>query len=223
MLAALLLHVAWAGPPVPLYPASNPCSDARFPLVADDELIACGKRRQPTIRIKLPGRTVLRDQPIYKHPSQLGLKPPSLMGTSVAATVNGGVIWVAEGHKNDREVWWRPSLKEPPRPLDVGPGEQHHAIATGVHVAWVANGDIKVWNTATDERQTISANTGFNAPPSLYSGVVCWEHRGPADVDIHCSDGKKLIREGNQTHPHRYDGTLFFRENGQLWVWEFER
>jgi hypothetical protein len=223
MLAALLLHTAWAGPPVPLYAASKPCADAQFPLVAGDELIACGKRRQPTTRIKLPERTVLQDQPIYERPNRLGLEPPPLMGTSVATTANGGVAWVTEGNKHDREVWWRPSPSEPPRPLDVGPGEQHQAIAAGVHVAWVASGDIKVWNTATDERQTISAHTGFNAPPSLYSGVVCWEHRGPADVDIHCSDGKKLTREGHQTHPHRYDDTLFFREDGLLWVWEFGR
>ena len=223
MLAALLLQVAWAGPPVPLYDASKPCSDARYPLVDGDELIACGKRRQPTTRIKLPGRTVLLDQPIQEQSNRPGLVPPPLMGTSVATTANGGVAWVTEGNKNDREVWWRPSPSEPARPLDVGPGDQHLAIAAGVHVAWVSSGDIKVWNTATDQRHTIPADTGFNAPPSLFSGVVCWEHRSPVDVDIHCSDGKKLTRVGHETHPYRYDDTLFFREDGLLWVWELEQ
>jgi len=221
MLAAMLLHVAWAGPPVPLYAASKPCSDSRYPLVDGDELIACGKRRQPTTRIKLPERTVLHDQPVQEYPSQLNLMPSPVMGTSVATTANGGVAWVTEGNKNDREVWWRPSPSEPARPLDVGPGDQHHAIAAGVHVAWVSSGNIKVWNTATDERRTISASTGFNAQPSLYSDVVCWEHRNSTDVDIHCSDGTKLQRTGHQTHPYRYADTLFFREDGLLWAWDF--
>ena len=33
-------------------------------------------------------------------------------------------------------------------------------------------------------------------------------------------DGMKLSRKGHQTHPYRYDGTLFFREGGLLWAWE---
>lgn len=222
MLAALLLNLAWASPPpLPLYAASKPCADERFPRIDGDELVACDEQRRPTTRIQLPTRTVLAGQPVPVDKSLTELRPPPLMGTTIATTANGGVAWVTEGNKHDREVWWRSSPNEPARPLDVGPGDQHHAIAAGVHVAWVSNGDIKMWNSATDERQTISANTGFNGPPSLFSGIVCWEHRSPSDVDIHCSDGMKLVRTGHQTHPYRYDDTLFFREDGLLWALDF--
>ena len=125
-----------------------------------------------------------------------------------------GVIHCWNHEAGGKPLWTIPEAdRDNVRALVVTP-DGKHLISAGDDAV------IKVWNTATDERQTISAHTGFNAPPTLYSGVVCWEYRSTADIDIRCSDGMKLSREGHQTHPFRYDGTLFFREDGLLWVWE---
>jgi hypothetical protein len=83
-------------------------------------------------------------------------------------------------------------------------------------VAWVNQGDLKLWNTSTNERKTLAASTGFNAPPAILDDWACWESRSETDIDVECSNGYRLNRPGHQTHPMLLGNTLFFREKGFL-------
>jgi hypothetical protein len=129
-----------------------------------------------------------------------------------------GTVWVSDGQRDDADLWWRPGNIGQPRPLDSGPGDQHHPINSGAWLAWVSRGQIELWNTVTETRKTLPVHTGFYSAPTIDGGVLCWESRGPQDIDIICSDGLNVSRPGHQTHPLRWHDALFFREAGRLMV-----
>ncbi|MGB0638755.1 MAG: hypothetical protein ACPGTU_05450 [Myxococcota bacterium] len=146
----------------------------------------------------------------------LSITSPMGRWGSIPAITAQGIAWISAGNDGDTDLWWTPIDAAIPRPIDVGPTPQRHVQASGDWIAWTSGDTIKMWNTRTDERDSIEAKTGFNAPISLWEDVVCWEERGPNDIDIHCSDGEMIIREGHQTHPHRWNQWLMFRENDQV-------
>jgi len=49
--------------------------------------------------------------------------------------------------------------------------------------------------------------------------LVCWSQWGVVDIDIHCSDGFVLKREGHQLWPSVYDNWLLFQENGKPMIY----
>jgi hypothetical protein len=217
MIAAWLLGLAQAAPPTVLYAASNPCANYRYPAIDGDWLIACDKRQQPTVRIDL--HTMARadtDKP-HRWPIAPALMPPPRAGTRVIQMAIG-TVWVSDGQRDDADLWWRPGNIGQPRPLDSGPGDQHHPINSGAWLAWVSRGQIELWNTVTETRKTLPVHTGFYSAPTIDGGVLCWESRGPQDIDIICSDGLNVSRPGHQTHPLRWHDALFFREAGRLMV-----
>lgn len=215
MFALLLLGLANAEPPTVHHQASNTCADHRYPRVVDGTLVACDKMRRPVLEVDLQaGRTIERDTP-HRPPRLDHLTPAQRAGT-LSAQTPAGLAWVTHGPQDDADIWWAPSDGTPPRPLDVGPGDQHHPIAFGDWLGWVSFSDVKLWNTATGERRKLTAETGFNGPPALGDDIVCWETRGKTDVDLACSDGFELSREGHQTHPQILGDRLLFRERGVL-------
>ena len=210
-----MLGISQAEPPTVLYTASAPCADHRYPRLAGDWLVVCDKRRRPTERIHMvTGERETLSEP-HTWPRAETVSIPARAGTGSASTP-AGLAWVADGPGDDADLWWRPDDTGLPRPLDVGPGDQHHPVSSGDWLAWVSSGQIKLWNTASGEQRVIDASTGFNATPSLYGALVCWETRGTKDIDIACSDGAEVKRPGHQTHPQRWRDTLIFRENGRV-------
>ena len=149
------------------------------------------------------------------------ISPKGRWGTKPAITPKG-IAWVSEGNDGDTDLWWTPIGSAVPRPIDAGPAHQRHVQASGDWIAWTSGKQIKLWNTVTNERESIEAETGFNAPISLWKNIVCWEDRNPADIDIRCSDGTWINREGHQTHPQRWDQWLIFRENGHVMLQTLE-
>lgn len=215
MTALLLLSLAHAEPPTVHHQASNTCADHRYPRVIDGVLVACDKMRRTLLEVDLDaGRVTERPKP-HRPPVLDHLKPKQRAGT-LSAETPAGLAWVTHGPQDDADIWWAPSDQTPPRPLDVGPGDQHHPVAFGDWLAWVSFSDIKVWNTATGERKKLIAGTGFNSPPALGDAIACWETRAESDVDIVCSDGFELRRTGHQTNPQILGERLLFRERGVL-------
>lgn len=221
MFLALLLAQASASPPVPLHAGSNPCTDRSYPRVVDSVLIACGAQRTPTVRIEPQSLAVTDSHAPPAAPLTHGLIPPPMMGTEIAVAKDG-VAWVAAGPQGFREVWWKSHAQPLPRPLEVGAADPHHPVTDGQWIAWVSQGNIKVFDPRNNSQTRVDANTGFNAPPSFHQSVLCWEERSDDDVDIACSDGVKLQRPGHQTHPIRTQHRLFFREQGLLWAWDMK-
>jgi hypothetical protein len=148
----------------------------------------------------------------------LSITSPMGRWGSIPAITAQGIAWISDGNDGDTDLWWTPIDTAIPRPIDVGPAPQRHVQASGDWIAWTSGGHIKMWNTRTDERDSIEVHTGFNAPISLWENVVCWEERGPRDIDIRCSDGEVIAREGHQTHPQRWNHWIMFRENDQVMV-----
>ena len=211
----MLLGLAEAGPPTVHHQASQACIDHRYPRVVDGQLIACDKMRRTVLEVNLVGGKISERSTPHQPPTLDHLKPAQRAGT-LPAQATTGLAWVTNGPQDDADVWWAPSDGSPPRPLDVGPGDQHHPVAFGEWLAWVSFSDLKLWNTLTGERRKINAGTGFNAPPALGDGVACWETRGATSVDIECSNGRTLVRDGHQTHPQILGERLLFRERGVL-------
>jgi hypothetical protein len=147
--------------------------------------------------------------------------PMGRWGTRPAITAQG-IAWISDGNDGDTDLWWTPIDKAVPSPIDVGPTHQRHVQASGDWIAWTSGEHIKLWNTVTDERDSLEVKTGFNAPISLWENIVCWEERGPNDIDIRCSDGEIIDRVGHQTHPQRWDQWLLFRERGQVMVQQLD-
>jgi len=177
--------------------------------------MACDKRRRTMLEVDLDAGVVVRRTTAHHPPKLEHLNPKPRPGTLSAQTPTG-LAWVSHGPQDDADIWWAPSDGTPPRPLDVGPGDQHHPVAYGDWLAWVSFSDIKMWNTATGERKKLTASTGFNSPPSLGDGIACWEVRGAEDVDLRCSNGFSLSRPGHQTYPQILGARLLFREHGRL-------
>jgi len=183
--------------------------------------MACGEQRTPTVRIEPQSLSVTgNNTPPIASPTP-DLIPPPMMGTQVAVA-EGGVAWVAAGPQGFREVWWQSHAQPLPRPLEVGSADPHHPVTDGRRLAWVSQGNIKVFDPNNDRQDLILANTGFNAPPSFHRGVLCWEERTNEDVDVACSDGVALRRKGHQTRPIRTQHRLFFMEDGLLWSWDMQ-
>jgi len=210
-----VLGLAAAEPPAVHHRASRPCIDHRFPMVIGDVVVVCDDMRRASLVMDLETGVVKDRTHQHALPKLSGQRPIARAGTVTAGTP-AGTAWVTQGPQDDADIWWAPSDGSPPRPLDVGPGDQHHPIASNDWLAWVSFSDIKLWNTATGERRKIAADTGFYSPPALHNDLVCWEVRGDADLDIDCSNGQSVRRVGHQTRPQLLSGHLLFREKGLL-------
>jgi len=209
------MGLATADPPIVLYAASSLCADPRYPALDGGLLIACDKRRLPTVRLHPETLDKSETETPHSWPSHPILLPHP-RPLSPVAQLQAGVAWVANGKADDADLWWLGSDAGAPVILDGGPGDQHHPIASGDWLAWVSAGEIAIWNTATGEKRRIPTNTGFNAAPTIDGELLCWEVRTQDDIDIHCNDKFIIARPGHQTHPIRVGERLFFRENDRL-------
>ena len=84
---------------------------------------------------------------------------------------------------------------------------------------------LTIWDPHLDTFEDLPADTGFLSAPTISDGVVCWEERGPADVqnprmgiDILCSDGLNASGPGDQLHPSRSGNRLLYRDAGHTWL-----
>jgi len=215
MLHIFLVGLALAEVPQVHYAASKPCRDHRYPMVSGDVIIACNDRQQPSLSFN-PDTGVTTALPtVHRRPGTDGLTPKPRTGSTLTTTPTI-IIWETDGPADDADLWMQPVGVQERRGLDVGPGDQHHAVSSGDWIAWVSRGSIKFWNMQTGVRKMVTASTGFNAPPALRGDMACWEFRGPKDIDIRCSNGFELPRAGHQTHPMLTGDRLLFREEGRL-------
>lgn len=219
MLVSLLLTAASAAPPVPIHGQYQACPNLAAPRADQAGIIACDRTGRPSIRIDPKSLSLQNGHSPPDVPDPPTLVPPVMMGT-VPVTLNEGIAWVSSGFEGRRELWWLNSHAELPIALDVGHTDPHHPVTDGTRIAWVSDGAIKTFHPQSGERTRIEAQTGFHSPPTFDEGTLCWEDRSTTDVDILCSDGMHLKRAGHQTRPVRHGTTLFFFEDGRLWVWK---
>jgi len=178
-------------------------------------LIVCDKTQQPTLAFDpKSGRIESLGKP-HRMGVQVPLQPSPRIGGRTAAT-SQVLVWETHGPGDDSDLWLQRIQAQERRGLDVGPGDQHHPVSSGPWIAWVDRGNIKLWNTQTDEKEIIKTKTGFHAPPTIHGNTACWEFRHIDDIDLRCSNGYHLDRPGHQTHPLLLDNLLLFRENGRL-------
>jgi len=146
---------------------------------------------------------------VEAHP--VGWYPPAVAGDRVA--------WVNQGTEAGVEqIWWMTIEDRQPEPLTPDATHARHVVGAGSLLAWVEPGSVQLLNVETHERQEFKVSTGFSAPPTAWSGGVCWETWGPTDLDIVCSDGMEVRRAGHQRWPSRYDEWLIFREGEIVWL-----
>lgn len=138
--------------------------------------------------------------------SARGWYPPALLWPYVA--------WVSEGQGEDVS-WIDLDGDQGPQLLAGGPGHQRHVVASATHLAWVEERGVVVFDPQSRSRTLHPTTSGFDAPPTLWGGVACWEERHD-DVDIVCSDGIKAAGPGHQRHPSRHGRWLLYREEGRL-------
>jgi len=144
-----------------------------------------------------------------------GWYPPALSPPFVA--------WVEDGSAQGEDLYWLNALDDREgQLLSGGPGNQRHVVASGPFIAWVEPNAVVILDTRTDRRRTHTTLTGFNAAPTLWQGMACWEVRDESDVDIVCSSGLELRRPGHQLWPGLYSEWLIFREEGLLFVYRME-
>jgi len=142
----------------------------------------------------------------------VGWQPPALAWPHVA--------WAARTEAGDADLYWLDAeTGTGPVLLAGGPGEQHHVVSSGSHLAWVEPGAVVVLDVASGTRSEHPADTGFSAPLSIWADVVCWEDRTGPDLDLRCSDGLHLARAGHQQWPARWKDRLVFREDGRVWLY----
>ena len=215
MLNIVLVGLALAEVPQVHYAASEPCRDHRYPMVSGQEVIVCNDRQQPALAFDpATGRTTPLPA-LHRRPAADDLSPRPRMGSTPTRTPDI-LIWETDGPSDDADLWMQRVDAQERRGLDVGPGDQHHAVSSGYWIAWVSQGSIKLWNTKTGMRKKVAAVTGFNAPPALQGDWICWEFRSQSDIDLRCSNGFELRRPGHQTHPMLLGNRLLFREEGRL-------
>ena len=141
------------------------------------------------------------------------------MGWYPAALAWPWVAWVEDGGPDGEDVVAvNTSDGQRPRPLAGGPGHQRHVVGQGRRLAWVEDDAILVLDTADQTRTRVAARTGFQAPPTLWQDVLCWETRAQGDVDITCTDGTRADGPGDQLWPSRWEGWLLYRQDRQVWL-----
>jgi len=214
----LLIAQGFASPPVPIHGGAQPCASHSIPSAHEGRAVACDAAGRPTLRIDPDTRIVGHGSAIAPSLPSVELVPPLMIGTVPAVTPHG-VAWVSSGPDGRRSLWWRANDGGLPIVLDTGRTDPRHPVTDRGTVAWVSEGRITVYDPVSDTRAHIEANTGFNAAPAFDGGVLCWEVRSETDVDIECSTGVRLEREGHQTRPVLIGDKLLFRENGLIWVW----
>lgn len=214
----LLIAQGFAKPPVPIHGGARPCASHSIPSTDEGRAVACDAAGLPTLRIDPETRTVERDSAVAPNLPTVELVPPLMIG-SVPAVTPHGVAWVSSERNGRRSLWWRANDGGLPVVLETGRTDPHHPVTDGDRVAWVSEGRITVYDPVLGTRGHIEANTGFNASPAFDRGVLCWETRSATDVDIECSTGRRLQRDGHQTRPVLIGNSLFFREDGLIWVW----
>ncbi len=147
-------------------------------------------------------------------PAPMGWQAPAISGEKVA--------WVVDAGAAGADIWWVSLAGGTPEPLAEGPGDQHHVIAQGRWLAWIAPEGAVILDTLSGERQVHPAQTGFSAGLTLWQGVACWETREGADVDIACSDGHTIDGPGHQHHPSRWGQWLLYREQDTVFLHTLE-
>jgi len=216
---ALLLGQGFASLPVPVHGDAFPCADRRIPRTHEGQFVACNSAGQPILRIDPYTRVIMQATALEPLTPPIDLIPPPMLGSAPAVTPHG-VAWVVGSRDGRRSLWWRSSNGAAPIVLETGRMDPHHPVTDGRHIAWVSHERITIYDPVSTTREHIDAETGFNSAPAFDRGVVCWEVRGPADVDIACSDGVQVRRDDHQTQPVLVGDHLFFRERGLFWVWD---
>jgi hypothetical protein len=144
-----------------------------------------------------------------------GWYPPALSPPFVA--------WVEDGgDKGEELVWLDTEQGREGQILSGGAGDQRHVVASGPYLAWVEPDAVVVLDTRTDKRKAYSTRSGFNGPPALWNGTVCWESREGSDVDILCSNELEIRRPGHQLWPSLFSEWLIYREDDLLFIYRLE-
>ena len=134
-----------------------------------------------------------------------------------APAISGShIAWVNDDGKGGADIWaW--SAEEGPYAIATGPQWQQGVVAFNGHWAWIEDHHVVIHNIHSQEEARIPAHVvdGLTA----YEGGVCWSAFGERDLDIFCSDGLSLVREGHQRWPYRSDNVVIFREAQKVMQW----
>lgn len=129
------------------------------------------------------------------------------------------VAWVAAIGDGQPQVWcWAGAAA--PQPL--GAVGSRHVIAAAGRLAWVEPTAVVIWDPTTQVAHRSPAQTGFSAGLGFDGEVACWEERGAHDVDLRCSDGRRITGPGHQRGPSVSGRYLLYNNNGHVFLAEQE-
>lgn len=129
------------------------------------------------------------------------------------------VVWVEDDGSGGEDLWIY-SASTGASILRGGALSQRHPVANEEYLAWIEGDRIGIWHQDRQEPKFIDASVVDRL--TMDSNRVCWSQRGE-DIDIHCSDGFVLRREGHQVWPALWNNILIFREFNQLMMYKMEK
>jgi hypothetical protein len=116
------------------------------------------------------------------------------------------------------DIWGWDTRSGPPFPVVTRPGDQRHVAVSPARLCWMDEEGIWLQDRSSGERWLHRAEVGFQAGPSLWGTVACWEQREAGDVDVRCSDGLEATGEGDQGWPSRWRSWLLIRDADMPWL-----
>lgn len=141
------------------------------------------------------------------------VEPTQPVGWYPVAVGDGFLAWVVAGGATGEDLWMldvRDRHPEP-RPVAATTASERHAVASGPWLSFVTEDTLVRVHVPSGRQETLATGTGFDAPPSSWHDVVCWEMR-TEDVDIVCSDGVQRAGPGHQRWPSRWEKWLLYRQ-----------
>lgn len=189
---------AWA--PTGARVVSPPALDGRYMAVALEEAIAVqavGEARQ-----------------LRRTAAPLPWFPPAL---------DWPVVYWVDGRDqavSGLDIWGWDTRRGPPFPVVTRPGDQRHVAVSPALLCWLDDEGVWLQDRVSGERHLHRAEVGFQAGPTLWGSVACWEERDAGDVDVRCSDGLEATGEGDQGWPSRWQAWLLFRQEDMPWLVE---
>lgn len=140
--------------------------------------------------------------------------PARPLGWSPLALADRWIAWVEATAPGLPQVYgWDGT--GPATPL--GPPGSRHVVGAGGRLAWVEPGAVARW-TPGGTLDRWPADTGFSAGLGFDGELLCWETRGPADLDLRCSDGLVIDGPGHQRAPSQWGPYLLYRAEGHTWL-----
>ena len=130
-------------------------------------------------------------------------------------TLYGEALFWVQIDEGISKIWWKENTEKPAQIFAEGSEHFTHVTGDKEWVAWRGDSEVFLRNWSTAQESRFGGQVHVNDRLALSNGLLCWEEWKEEDIDIHCSNGLHLEREGHQRSPSLWNGWLLFHEGRQ--------